>query len=244
MRKNSAVIVGSLVAGVLAGSPASAAQFAVGDVFASTGNGQVQVYSPTGTLLQTLNTGLGGITTGSTTDSAGNFYVTDFQAARVTEFNNMGVFVQNFGAGQGWVTPESIVFDQSGTGYVGDADAHPTATTGAIHILTGGNVTVGGNNPLAQNRGTDWTTLASNQTTFYYTSEGKSVLRFDKVSGQLANFANNLPGSFAFALRILSNGNVLVADTDRVVLLDTNGNVIRTLSPKYKRNTVRAEHHS
>ena len=42
----------------------------VGDVLASVGNGQVQDYRG-GVLIQTLNTGLGGITTGSTTSRTG-----------------------------------------------------------------------------------------------------------------------------------------------------------------------------
>jgi hypothetical protein len=53
-------------------------------------------------------------------------------------------------------------------------------------------------------------------------------MRFDTVAGQLTNFANNLPGSAAFALRLLSNGQVLVADTNSVLRLDANGNIIQT----------------
>ena len=81
-----------------------------------------------------------------------------------------------------------------------------------------------------QNRGTDWIDLTSDQSTLYYTSEGTSVLRYNLTTGQLSNFANNLPGSTAYALRILSNGDVLVADTSEVALLDTGGNVIHAYS--------------
>ena len=37
-----------------------------------------------------------------------------------------------------------------------------------------------------------------------------------------------LPGSSAFALRILANGNVLVADSSVIVELDSSGNQIKT----------------
>src|SRR5262249_7859269 len=148
-------------------TPALGDPFEIGDVFASVGNGQVQVYR-NGALVQTLNTGVGGLTTGSTTDSAGNFFVTNFQAGSVTQFNSNGAFVQTLAAGGG--NPESIVFSSDGTGFVGNAAQN------VIHIL-GSASTVG---PVAiQNRGTDWIDLASNQTTFFYTSEGNSVLRFD-----------------------------------------------------------------
>jgi hypothetical protein len=219
MHGKSGILVAGLVTGLLAAAPALAAPFAVGDVFASVNNGQVQVYRA-GALTQTLNTGLGGFTTGSTTDSAGNFYVTNFSVGNVTQFNSNGVFVQNIPAGGG--NPESIVFAANGTAYVGNAAQN------VIHILgsasTVGPVTVGP-------RGTDWIDLASNQTTLFYTSEGKNIRRFDTVGGQLANFADNLPGAAAFALRILANGDVLVADTDRVLRLNASGAIAQTYLP-------------
>src|SRR5262249_39598327 len=202
MRGKSGILVAGVVTGLLAAAPAVAAPIAIGDVLASVGNGQVQDYRAC-VLIQTLNTGLGGFTTGSTTDSAGNFYVTNFSVGNVTEFNSNGGFVQNIAAGGG--NPESIVFSANGTSYVGNAAQN------VIHIL--GSASVVG--PVAVGpRGTDWIDLASNQTTLFYTSEGTNIRRFDTVAGQLPNFANNLPGSAAFALRILANGEVLVADTN------------------------------
>lgn len=55
------------------------------------------------------------------------------------------------------------------------------------------------------------------------------MLRYDiSTKTQMLNFASNLPGSSAYALRILPNGEVLVADTTEAVLLDTSGKVVRT----------------
>jgi hypothetical protein len=218
MRGKSGTLVAGLVTGLLAAAPAVAAPIEIGDVLASVNNGQVQDYRA-GVLIQTLNTGLGGFTTGSTTDSAGNFYVTNFSVGNVTEFNSNGVFVQNIPAGGG--NPESIVFAANGTAYVGNA------TQNVIHVL-GSATTVGPVASLGGTGGTDWIDLASNQTTLFYSSEAKPIGRFDINTGQLSNFASGLPGARAFALRILSNGDVIVADTDRVLRLDANGNITQT----------------
>ena len=51
----------AMVAFLLAAQPASAVPYAVGDVFAGVGNGQIKQFSPTGTLKDTLDT-----TSGST----------------------------------------------------------------------------------------------------------------------------------------------------------------------------------
>src|SRR6516162_2048905 len=53
-------------------------QYTFGDVFVSVGNGQVVEFTPTGSVVQTLNDGSGSaFTTGSAFDSAGNLYVTN-----------------------------------------------------------------------------------------------------------------------------------------------------------------------
>jgi hypothetical protein len=215
LRFASVASVAALATGLVFSGPASAALFSTGDVFASVGSGQVNVYHPNGTLVTTLDTGLGGFTTGSTTDKAGNFYVTNFSVGSVSKFDTSGVLQGTVATG--YTSPESILFAKNGTAYVGDAGQHN------IHVIGGADIPV-----ATQNRGTDWIDLNSNQTTFYYTSEGSSIFRFDTVGGQLSNFADGLPGSNAFALRILSNGNVLVADTSATLELDSAGNIIKT----------------
>jgi hypothetical protein len=89
---------------------------------------------------------------------------------------------------------------------------------------------LGSFSPVVERRGTDWIELAADEKTLFYTSEGTLVKRFDLgTSTQLANFNSTpLPGGSAFALRILPNGKVLVANSDRVVLLDSSGNVAQT----------------
>ncbi len=199
-RSASIASVAALATGLVFSVPASAALFSTGDVFASVGSGLVNVYKPSGTLITTLNTGLGGFTTGSTTDKAGNFYVTNFSAGSVSKFDPNGVLQGTVATG--YSSPESILFAKNGTGYVGDAAQHN------IHTIGGADIPV-----AIESRGTDWIDLNANQTTFDYTSEGHSVLRFDTVGGQLSNFASGLP---------------LVADTSATLLLDPLGNIIQT----------------
>jgi len=57
----------------------SSTSFGIGDVFVAVGNGQVQWRLPDGTLNATLDTGLGGYTTGMAFDKVpGDLYVTNF----------------------------------------------------------------------------------------------------------------------------------------------------------------------
>ena len=65
--------------------------FVKGNVFASVGSSTVDVFTPTGTLVCTLNDTTGAtFTTGSAFDAAGNFYVTNFSGS-VLKFNNSGI---------------------------------------------------------------------------------------------------------------------------------------------------------
>lgn len=203
-----------------------AATFQTGDVFASVSNGQVNWYRSNGTFVQTLNTGLGGFTTGSAADSAGNLYVTDFSAAAVSKFDNTGTLIGTFGTGYN-ASPESILFDSAGNAYVGQAD-------GSHQVLkfNSAGTPLASYSPAIENRGTDWIDLAADQHTLFYTSEGNTIKRFDLATNtQLANFASGLPGLDAFALRLLSSGGLLVADSDAVRRLDASGNVVQTYTP-------------
>jgi hypothetical protein len=215
----------ALLVGVVTGlfaSSALAVQFQSGDVFASVNNGTVQVYRA-GVLIQTLNTGQGGFTTGSTTDAAGNFYVTNFSTGSISKFDSTGTPLGVVATG--YANPESIVFAQSGIAYVGQAGSN-NAGLGFIGTFNPNVVSAVG--PLTVARGTDWVDLASNQTTLLYTSESRTIFSATTAGVQLAPLTTTLPGAAAFALRILANGNVLVADTSAALLLSSTGTIIRT----------------
>ncbi|WP_270889597.1 post-COAP-1 domain-containing protein [Pedococcus sp. 5OH_020] len=210
---------------VAVASPAGAAPYTKGDVFVSVGNGLVKEFTPSGTLVQTLDTTTGvPETTGSGFDAAGNFYVTDFSGNAVTKFDTNGTLVGSFGSDYN-ADPESIVFDAAGNAYVGQADG-----THAILKFNASGALLASFTPTITDRGTDWIDLAADQCTIYYDSEGQNVHRFNVCTNtQLPDFTTTpLPASYAFALRILPDGGVLVANANAVRRLDSSGAVVQT----------------
>jgi hypothetical protein len=205
-------------------------KFQTGDVFAGVGNGQINWYRLSGssfTLVKTLSVGTTSTyDTGMAFDAAGNLYSTNFSVPSVSKFDTSGTLLGTFGSGYN-ASPESILFDSTGNVYVGQADGSHQVRK----FDSGGNF-LAVFSPATEFRGTDWIELAGDQRTIYYTSEGTSIKRFDVgANTQLTDFATGLPGGAAFALRILSNGNVLVANSDRALQLDTSGNIIHTYQP-------------
>jgi hypothetical protein len=71
--------------------------------------------------------------------------------------------------------------------------------------------------------------LAADQKTMLYTQEGRAIKRYDVSSNTaLSDFAA-LPGAGeAFALRILGDGGVLLADGDNIKRLNSSGVVVQT----------------
>ena len=201
-----------------------AATFTKGDVFVSGQGDVVDWRHADGTLVQVLHTGvLNGITAGLTLDANHKLYVTTFFGRVVSVFDTSGNPTGTFGSGY-TSNIESILFDATGNAYVGGADG-----TSIYKFDSGGNPLTVFTVPT-ESRGTDWIDLAADQSTVFYTSEGGRILRFDTVTQQpLSDFnASLLPGSFAYALRILPDGGVLVADSESVVRLDNTGNAAQT----------------
>jgi hypothetical protein len=170
-----------------------------GDVFAAVADGKVWRYSNNGTFIEELDTLQGGFTTGMAFDSSGNLYVTCFSASEVVKFDNTGVNQGTFGSG--YAVPESIVFDGAGDVYVGNLN------NGIRKYDSSGTF-----NGTVINTRVDWFDLTADQGTFYYGQEGNAVKTVSNaipgVSG--ADFAGGL--TQAFAMRILSDGGLLVAD--------------------------------
>lgn len=211
---------------LLISSSAFGGPYTIGDVFASIGGGKVNEYTQTGTLVRTLDNGLGSTyTTGSVFDKSGNFYVTTFSSNVISKFDNAGnlvngSFVTGFNA-----DVESITRDKSGNFFAGEADGARKIT----EFDSTGTVT-GTWSPTTGPRGTDWVDLSADQHTVYYTSEGGKIYRFDTSTGtQLSDFTDNGTAEM-YEFRILADGSVLAANTDNILHFDSSGNIIHTYS--------------
>jgi len=198
---------------------ASATAYTSGDVFASINNGLVHEYTNSGTSVQTLNTTLGGFTTGSGFDSAGNFYVTDFGANNVSKFNNNGVLQGTFGSGYG--TPEDLLVDSAGNVFVSSL----TGGAGLREFNSAGTLL---NSFDTANR-IDWFDLNSSESVMYYTDEGGSAIHRWNLTTNTALTDLVTADVNNFAIRLLGDGTLLVAATNSVKRINaTTGAVVQT----------------
>lgn len=207
----------------------------VGDVFAGVSNGSYNVYDNTGAFKETITDPQGaGYTTGCSFNNAlDKLYTTNFSSSKVNVFDDAsphtGVLANDPTVDSpGVASTESIVFAANGDYYVGHADG----TADVVKYNAAGVFQQAYDVP-DDNRGSDWIDLAADQTTLFYTSEGRAVQRYDvSTNTPLADFAA-LPGAGnAFALRLLApgdgSGGLLVADNSNVKQLDSTGTVVST----------------
>jgi outer membrane protein assembly factor BamB len=203
--------------------------YTIGEVFAGVGDGKISRYTPTGVLIEQLDTTSGsaeetGMCFDGNTPTA-NLRSTNFTANNMTRFNNMGGVQTHPWAGPFNADPESCVVDGNGDIYVGQADG-----TGDILKFDADGNQLASFDVDTESRGSDWIDLAADQCTMFYTSEGKFVKRFDVCTNtQLPDFnATPLPTSPCFALRIRTNGEVLVACTDAAHRLSSAGTLMQS----------------
>ena len=113
--------------------------------------------------------------------------------------------------------PESLVFDSSGNLYVGQQ------TTPYVAEFSPSGQRLPDIGPLQTELfGDDWIDLSSDQCTLYYTTEGTDILRYNKCTNtQLPELQCSSLHRLrsAFEVRILADGDVLVADSTAVLLL-------------------------
>jgi hypothetical protein len=206
--------------------------FALGEVFAATGGGAVEIFKPDGTFLGTLDTGTLA-SAGMAFDKAGNLYVTTFGAPSVVKFDINGNLLGNFGSGY-TNAAESILFNLAGNAFVGAATPTrgiPPPTVPFFEFTANGNP-VATFQVASERRGSDWIELLADQKTMLYTSEGNLVKSFNvSTNTQNPDFAAKLPGVAAFALRQLPDGTILVADFNQVLRLNSSGAVTQTYTP-------------
>jgi len=209
--------------------------FQPGQLFVSDSFGLVEVFKLDGTFLGVLNT-QDTQNAGMAFDRTGNLYVTTFDAGGVVKFGPTGAFLGRFGSGYTG-NPESILFSQAGNAFVGAAQPPPAncppppASPPAVPVFefdaTGTPVKTF--QVVSECRGSDWVELLKDQKTLLYTSEGKLIKSFDvSTSTQNPDFASGLPGSNAFELRQLPDGDILIADSNAALLLNGATGAIKT----------------
>jgi hypothetical protein len=202
-------------------TPASAngVPLQTGDVLASVGNGEVDNYSGSGGLNDTLNDGTGATnTTGVCFDTSGDLFVTNFLSDTLSEFSPAGNLVHSTWATEP-STPESCTVNAQNDVFVGGPGApviyeyDPSGTLINSFQVQGGSGT----------GGTDWVDLESDDCTLLYTGEGSAILSYNVCTHtQNPDFATGLPGP-CFELRIRPNGDVMVACASEVIRLDSAG---------------------
>lgn len=211
---------------------ASASAPAKGNLLGGVGSGHVKEYTPTGALVQTLDTTHGNQEAGICFDASLNFYVTDFPNKTVSKFNASGTLASaTWGTGMTNL-PESCVVDNAGNVYVGAATLTPAASVPLYKFGPGGGtpttLTV-----ASEDRGSDHIDLAADNCTLFYTSEGHKVMRFNACTNtQLTDFAAGLQGTTGscYSVRIRPSGDIMVACDSNVYRLDSAGNVTATFS--------------
>lgn len=201
---------------------ASAGPLVPGQVLAGIGSGTINQFTPTGTLTGTLSTGLGNTyDTGMCFTAGGDLVGTNFNNT-ATRWDSSGAVVPPNPFLSAGGNLESCVVDAAGHIFTGDAG------TGSFYEFDSSGALIHTFNVATEDRGTDWLDLSKDQHTMLYTSEGDSILRYDiAANAQLPAFATGLNGP-CYALRIRSNGEVMVACTSQVYRLDAAGNVIQT----------------
>ena len=197
-----------------------------GDVFAGTGQGKITRYGPDGTVKDTLDTTTGSSEdTGMCFDAGGQLRSTNFEAANMSLFDNVGNLLQAIWATGFSGEPESCLVDRSGHIWVGISDSDE------IREYDAGGTLLNTFHAQRQSRGTDFIDLAADQCTMFYTSEGSSIKRFNTCTNQQGtDFATGLPAP-CYALRLLADGTVLVACARAVQHVDTTGAVVKTYTP-------------
>jgi hypothetical protein len=214
-RARLAVLVASALTFLASAVAAQAATWEKGDIFVGVSNGTYQVRTNAGVFKENISTS-SGFTTGCAFDTNSDFYGTWFSANNVFKFDDVHPHTSS-AFGSGYSTPESIVFAADGhvlVGNLGNGIREYDASGAFVKTVI--------------NTRVDFLDLAADQDTILYTQEGNSILRVSRSTGaSLSNFTTGT-ATQAFALRILPDGTVLLADQVNVKRYNAAGVVIQT----------------
>ena len=226
------LIAAFTVIAALPGAAAYASTWVKGDVFAgAAGNpATYEIFDNGGAFKESISkAGVNGNSTGCGFNANEDLWGTFFQGDQAVRFANAhphgDVQTINLPAGN---HPESISFAANGDFYIGNADGDRD-----VYKFDAAGNPVGQFDVAVGPRGSDHIDLAADQRTVFYTSEGRTIFRYDTVADtQLSDFATLPGGGASFGIRILppgdGSGGALVADSGDVKRLDGSGNVVQT----------------
>jgi len=199
--------------------------YTIGDVFVAVTGVGVEEYTASGTLVQTItdaSISSSGYITGMAFQNNGDLLVTGFSSGNVVQFDNAGNLVNaTWSINNG--TPESIAIDSTGNVYVSSV-----GSTGIKEYTSAGGAVT---NTSINGTRTDWIDLAADQHTMLYTNETQTIHSVNvSTNTNNADLAVVLPGSNAYALRIIPTGtyagDILVADSNAALLISADGTTI------------------
>ena len=158
----------------------------------------------------------------------------------------------SFNSGNRCLLPESITIDKNDNVFVGGVATAEGGTVNNevqnederddIRKFDSNGTFITRFNPTVEKRGSDWVELAPDQCTLYYTSEGRHVKQYDVCNDvQMKDFGDaygigrsgedqgSRSGNFPnYALRLLPDGDLLVASESKIVKFNSRGNIIQT----------------
>ena len=212
---------------------ASAADFRDGDVFVGTSTGEYNVYDNGGTLLETIDQGLGSgrfprEALGCAFDRSGVVHTTAFRFSRLVRFLGPAPHTK-LGPVITGASPQSVSFARDGSFYVGHG-SNPSS----LRRFSGAGTPVANFSPATPAGLID---LSADQRTVFYTDRSDTAVprihRFDVEAGaDLPDFAD-LGGTDPIAdLKLLppgdGSGGAIVAQTTTVKRVNGDGDVVAT----------------
>src|ERR1043166_475596 len=219
------------VVGIASASLASTSK--KGDIFVATAGGNITRYEPPAKEPEKeLYLGAYELC-GMAFDRDGKLYATTFNGHKVVKLDPVTGSTLQAVAMPADRYAESMMFDRQGNFYVGSACRVPYLgdPTPIFKYDEAGRLLQRWDGLKKDERAVDWIDLAPDQHTIFYTSEGRHIFRFDTRTGRQSPDFATLPGEgTAYALRLLPDGGVLVADAVDIKRLDARGEVVRKYS--------------